>query len=168
MTCIVAVEQDGIVYMAGDRGMNSGSQIVPGESKIVEFDNGEDTFTIGYAGDPGIIQVLRYEWDYPYISEGFDIPRLLVPSLKDVLAGYEYEAVLLIAYDSSIYEVGIPGYWCTQYKEIAIGSGSEFALGSLYSTKGAPITRVKTAAEAACAYSTGCSLPVDLAVIGAD
>ena len=56
-------------------------------------------------------------------------------------------------------------------REMAEGSGQQFALGSLHATaKFAGVTpeeRVRYAIEAACKYDTGCGLPLQLLRVGA-
>lgn len=166
MTCIVAIVDDSI-YMGGERALYTGNFVTAsGESKIFRTPQ----FLIGYAGDPGIGQYIGYEFDFPYIDSHEEMHTLMVPALRDHLDNIsrveDSSTSLLISYRDIVYEYSTDNHYLLPHREIAIGSGSEFALGSLHSTRGMEAeTRVRMALEAAIEYNPGCLGPLDIEIM---
>lgn len=167
MTCIVGVTDGTNVYMAGDRGMSDGNTIVrSNEPKIF----GTGPFLVGFAGTIGIGQALQHHYEWPLILDHDDIYKILIPDLRGYINNTfdlppDDHTHILLGYEGRLYEISTESFSCIQYTDMAIGSGKEFALGSLYSTAGDPEDRVTLAVEAAIEYSTGCSGPVDIMVM---
>ncbi len=73
---------------------------------------------------------------------------------------------MLICVGDYIYEHEPAFMTMTRYESdfLAIGTGAQYAMGSLYSTDGmtSPKARIKLAIESACEYSLTCSLPLDI------
>lgn len=73
---------------------------------------------------------------------------------------------LLICVGEYIYEHDPAFMTMTRYESdfLALGSGSQYAMGSLYSTDDMTNgrARIKLAIEASCEYSLTCSLPLDI------
>lgn len=164
MTIIVALASEGKVYMAGDRAYSDGNTIVKSnETKI--FGTGQ--FLVGCAGNIGIAQALRYHYEWPPVADHDDIHGTLVPDMQRYLTDrFEMDADdpchLLIGYDGVVYELTTAGWACVTYDLMAIGSGRDFAVGSLYSTVGEPYERLELAMDAAIEHSPGCCYPVDM------
>lgn len=167
MTIIVALASEGKVYMAGDRAYSDGNTIVKSnETKI--FGTGQ--FLVGCAGNIGIAQALRYHYEWPPVVEHDHIHSILIPDMQTYLTerfilDNEDPCHILIGYDGVVYEVTTAGWACVTYPLMAIGSGRDFAVGSLFSTEGDPWDRIELAMAAAIEHSPGCSYPVDTLVI---
>jgi ATP-dependent protease HslVU (ClpYQ) peptidase subunit len=139
MTCIAAIERDGIVYMAGDTLTVQGSQALPNpDGKVYRL--GE--FVMGAAGDTQACRVIRYRLQshLPKRNLGKDVATFMSTDFVDrVRSCLKIEGVLRRDYPEVL--VGIrgeiwfisddmhahkcpDGYW-------AIGSGGDVAMGSL-------------------------------------
>jgi hypothetical protein len=72
----------------------------------------------------------------------------------------------LVGSQGRMFEVSTADWSVSEYREIATGSGYQYAFGSLYTSKGEdPKTRVRLAVQAAIAYSPECAKPVDIMVL---
>lgn len=164
MTCIVAISDGTTVYMGGERGYSDDHSIIPSlEPKI--FDKG--LYLIGYAGNAGTGQNVVYNFEAPPLVTNTKTDKYMhgvfIPALKKFLKDdKDDETSLIIGIKGRVYEIDLEDYQCTEYAEVAIGSGYTYALGSLYSTT--PLDnnyRIQVAMEAAIQYSPTCSGPVD-------
>jgi ATP-dependent protease HslVU (ClpYQ) peptidase subunit len=166
MTCIVAVTHGDKVFMAGDRGMSDGNTIVSSKEPKI-FDTGEYLF--GWAGNIGLGQSIIHGFDFPLIQDDEEIFTVFIPHLKKYITkrfdiSPDDHSHFILGYNGRVYEISTDGYGCIEYDNIAIGSGKEFAMGSLYSTvEEAPLVRVTLAVEAAITLSPGCAGPIDWA-----
>lgn len=168
MTCIVALSDMGTVYMAGDRSYSDGITIVAmQEPKIYTRENS----IFGYAGNIGIGQAIAYEFNWPFIDEPEEIHTTLVPRLRKFVKKLgvdikEDDSSLLIGNLGIVYEMNLVDYQCVPVKMGAVGSGSQYALGSLHSTQDhMPEERVREALRAAIHYSPNCRTPIDFLVL---
>lgn len=166
MTCIVAISDNGIVYMGGDRGYSDGNSIMPSlEPKI--FDKG--LYLIGYAGNAGTGQNIVYNFNAPTLVTNTKIEKYMhgafMPALKKFIKDdidKDDDTSFIVGIKGRVYEISLQDYQCTEYASIAIGSGYSYALGSLHSTTSLDSNkRIKLALQAAITYSPTCMAPVD-------
>jgi hypothetical protein len=164
MTCIVAIAQDGRVYMGGDAAgsdPHSGMVITTSIPKVFV----KDEYVLGYSGSFRMGKWIQYSADFPKppswakgeakIDEfinGFVVPSLRKQAKEAELEPQEKEDFGFL--------VGLRGYlfeldesWAaypTSSGYAASGSGAEIALGSIYSTSSwkNPVKRVTVALEA--------------------
>jgi ATP-dependent protease HslVU (ClpYQ) peptidase subunit len=173
MTCIVAVGHQGISYMAGDRGHSDANSITSANKAKVSK---HGLYLFGYAGNAGLGQLIEHSFKFPPVLLS-DINKhmitVFIPALKKFLSIHDYDATskeenegdLLIALKGKVYEINTGHWYCTEYEELAIGSGMQYAMGSLYTSKDlfdSQNKRVMYAVEAAISYSTSCKSPVDV------
>jgi len=137
------------------------------------FPWGED-YVIAYTGSPRDLQIVRYLSTPPKIRSKLDIEFVvtkIIPVFRSALIENgsveklnekeSIESMLILARGESVfvmednYQIGI----CKDY--VAHGSGREFALGSLYTTRKEkdPIKRILTALKAAAEHSDSVSGP---------
>jgi ATP-dependent protease HslVU (ClpYQ) peptidase subunit len=169
LTCIVGLLDKGDVYIGGDSAGVAGLSIsIRADEKV--FGNGP--FLMGFTTSFRMGQLLRYKFDPPAQTVGQEDMQYMVTSFidaarqcfsrngfgdKDATTGGSF----LVGYKGALYsiesdyQVGIPA---TPFD--AVGCGSDLALGAMFATKGMkPEERVRTALEAAAAFSAGVSGP---------
>lgn len=169
MTCIVSVQEKGIIYMGGDSAGVAGLSITI-RSDVKVFQNHE--FLIGFAGSFRMGQLLHYRFVPPPQPVGVDDMRYMVTDFIDGVRkcffdnGYGSKernegGSFLVGYKGRLYtidrdfQVGIP-----TDQMYAIGSGQEISLGALYATKKMkPEARLKLALEAAAHHNAGVIAP---------
>lgn len=171
MTCIVAIAHEGNVYMGGERG-HSTSGWISSSTRPKVSQHGD--YLYGYTSNAGIGQWVQQGFTFPYIEEGIEpyqhMINVFMPALRDFLNTNEikfdgdmHEADLYIGFKGKVYEINTSHMYCTEYTEIAGGSGYQYAFGSLYSTQGQyPQYRIRQALEAAITYSPSCQGPIDI------
>ena len=178
MTCIAAIAQDGIVYMAGDSAAsepNAGGITTVTSPKIFI----KDEYLIGYAGSFRMGKFIQYTVEFPKLPSwakgGAKLDEFMngtvSPSIRKQVREHELEQSekegfgLVIGIRGSIFEVDEE--WAA-YENIrnytAIGSGGDIAIGSLYSTNkwGNAKKRLQTAMEASALYNSYVSAPFTL------
>ena len=169
MTCIAAIAKEGKVYFAGDRGASEGNYIVAIDKPKI-WKNGPYIF--GYAGTFDA-QIIQYNFNPPAPEGNLDkfMHTKFLKSLKSFysewdLGGKDSELSLIIGVKGKIYEHEAEGLTMISYERdyISIGSGAEYAMGSLHATKTHkdPKRRLAVALSAACELSTSCIGPIDL------
>jgi ATP-dependent protease HslVU (ClpYQ) peptidase subunit len=169
MTCIAGLVKDGSVYLAGERGASEGSYIVAIDRPKI-WKNGPYIF--GYAGTfEG--QHIQHNFVPPAPDGNVDkfMHGKFLKALKefysewDIVTGKESELSLLIGVKGKLYEHEAEGLTLISYSRefAAIGSGADYAMGSLHATQNQkdPKRRLSLAIGAACEYSTSCIGPVD-------
>lgn len=166
MTCIVAIKDNGIVHMAGERA-NSDSDIIISSKEAKVFDMG--FYLLGYCGEVGIAQSIVYNFKAPefstkniklYMQRKF--MKALRQFVKEQWGDRSHESALLIGIKNTIWEISLDDFQCLEYDELAIGTGGAYAIGSLYSnTHLTPKDRCTEAIEAAIKYSPDCCGPID-------
>lgn len=167
MTCIVAISDGITVYMGGERGYSDEHSLMPSlQPKI--YDKG--LYLIGYAGNAGTGQNVVYNFDAPALVTNTKIDKYMhgvfIPALRKFLKNdidKDDDTSLIVGIKGRVYEISIQDYQCTEYAEVAIGSGYTYALGSLYSTT--PLDnqyRIQVAIESAIQYSPTCKGPIDI------
>jgi len=175
MTCIVAYEQDGVVWMGGDSAGVDGYFITArGDQKV--FKNGE--YLIGFTTSFRMGQLLRYKFD-PSPCPDWDLEKHMVTTFIDEVRkcftdnGYDKKAEqgehlggqFLVATQGRIFQINSDfqvGWNSSPYN--AVGCGAEVAHGALFALHDQyktldPELIVKTALEAAVAHSAGVRPP---------
>jgi ATP-dependent protease HslVU (ClpYQ) peptidase subunit len=171
MTCIVGIS-DGInVYIGGDRGASDGTAIVSLDSPKV-YKRGEWIF--GYAGSMGIGQMMQciVMPDIKKDEDVFTVLRMdVVQAFKSILDDHgitideNIDTDFLIGARGRLFEFNPSDWSVAEIKETAIGSGGNFALGSLHTSsiyKIPIVDRIEHALYSAITYSTTCQGPIDI------
>ena len=166
MTCVAGLEHGGRVYLAGDSAVSWSSDdsvFVASHRKIVR----RGGMLIGFSGNLSISTVFSSMLSPEPYSKGDPRTHILtavILPLRDLLREIRLDADgtdMLIACAGRLWFAGVDGsihgYRCGY---AAIGSGAPHALGSLYSTKGKPTTRVKLAVQAAVEHCSSVCGPV--------
>jgi ATP-dependent protease HslVU (ClpYQ) peptidase subunit len=133
MTCIVAISDNKKVYMAGDRG-HSDSQTIVSSTRPKIFDVG--SYLIGYAGNSGVGQAVVYNFEFPPVGKTHNIDRhmlqVFIPKLRSFITDNNIKlpddddnnAGFIVGVKGRVYEIDLTDFQCTEYNEVAIGSGS--------------------------------------------
>ena len=169
MTVIVGISDDTNVYIGGDRGVSDNDSILSMSRPKVSY---RDGWLFGYAGTLGTGQLMEFI-SLPKVSKGEDPYKLLRMDIVEQLKalydthGRDIEdngTDWLIGYDNRLFEMSSGDWGVLEVSYSAIGSGSTFALGSLYTSQGWKDTkrRVQKSLEAAIQFSPTCKLPIDI------
>lgn len=172
MTCIVGIANEDKVYIGGDRGGSDGSAIVSLAAPKVYI---RDEWIFGYAGSIGIGQIMQII-NIPIIQEDEDPFMVLRMDMVDAFKSMMDIQGLSITEDSDtdfligcrgrLFEFSPADWSVAEIHETAIGSGGNFALGSLHTTSqyeaASPIYRIDCALNAAITYSPSCQGPIDI------
>jgi ATP-dependent protease HslVU (ClpYQ) peptidase subunit len=180
MTCIIALKQGNKIYMGGDRRSTcNGVTESLASPKIFKNNN----FLIGVAGDLRMLQVMQYDF-VPPDPDGTDPMRYMVSDfvhdLRITLKESGYTKVennvevsagqMLVAYNKKIFKI-VSNYSVSEEVDyVAIGSGTEAALGSLYTTSQeaelicdiTPQRRIMLALQAAAKFDYYVDKPFDI------
>jgi ATP-dependent protease HslVU (ClpYQ) peptidase subunit len=166
MTCIVAVAQGGKVYMGCDSAAydsDSTTHFIKSGPKIFTVDD----YLIGYSNSFRAGQILQYDF-VPPIPDPENLMRTMVTDfVSSIYSAYEKNKFVLDEEKGEFADliIGVHGKLFTiesdmqvqEYTDnyVAIGSGYQFALGSLYTTKKvkSPTDRIQKALEAASEYT---------------
>lgn len=171
MTILVGVTDGTTVVLGSDRGTSDGNYL--GSTLTKKVKKLGDRFAVAYAGSAGTGQLI-HSLDYPTPDEndvGMWVQREFIPIIREATYTARMDtsntdksgADLLLAVCGHLYELSTEDWSVFEYREIATGSGYQYALGSLHSTRTAdPKGRVKLAVQAAIAYSPQCAKPVDV------
>lgn len=142
MTCIIAVEHDGKVYMGGDSLELCGLDI---ERAPKVFVSGE--FIVGSTGSVRFGQLIEFNLFYPERTDGDSdmgyIVQRLIPAIRQCAKDHGYtkiesnveklKDILLIGYRGKIYK--IHSDFSVQHPSrlfCAVGCGEDFALGAMF------------------------------------
>ncbi len=171
MTCIVALEHKGKVYMGGDSAAVAGYNIQATANPKV-FSVGD--FLIGYTSSFRMGQLLQYNLTIPENTDGEDHMRYLVtkfiPAVRECLkeGGYtkidnnqEDGGFFLVGYRGKAYKVA-NDFQVTRMANgfIATGCGEDYALGALAAIEIVdPEKAVARALEVAGMFSTSVRPP---------
>lgn len=138
MTCIVAMVDEGIIHMAGDKlGSNGYTKLIVNKPKI--FING--SFIVGYTTSFRMGQLLEYTWNPPEKLESqtvdYYIYKVVVDSIKTVLKddGFATDTQggnFLLGYNGRLFEIqdDYSVFEVTGYS--AVGCGEQEAKAVLY------------------------------------
>ncbi len=169
MTIIVGISNDTHVYIGGDRGVSDDNVILSmSRPKIAE----QDGWLFGYAGTLGTGQLLEFI-EFPKMlktSDPYKVLRLdIVEQLKKMYDHFGRDIEdngtdWLIGYQNRLFEMSSGDWGVLEVKESAIGTGNNFALGSLYTSRNWRDTkkRVHKAIESSIHYSPTCLDPIDI------
>lgn len=178
MTCIVAIAQNGTVYMGSDHAASddkSGWIIARKEPKCFKVGQYAVAFTDSFR----MGQILQYSWSPPKYTptktnSGLDkfMRTKFVDSVKQAFRDGGYGSFTSSEEDcGGVFIVGLEGRIFTIDEDfhvgenvvnfMAEGSGAMFALGALWATKNQknPKLRIKTALEAASEFSMSVAPP---------
>ena len=171
MTCIAAIVKDGKAYIAGERGASTDSSIFPiSEPKV--WKNGEYLF--GYYGT-FMGERLKFNFHPPKMNKTTDLVTFMnsvfLKALHECYQEWWVEkhedTELMIVVRGKIFIHNAQDMSMTMYDTefLAEGSGAEYAVGSLYSTKNldlSPEERLSLALKAATTFSPTCIEPIDI------
>lgn len=175
MTCIVAVEHEGVVYMGSDRAGSNGYTIAPYDAPKT-FTNGPAL--IGFTSSFRMGQILRYGLEVPSHTLSWDVDRWMATdfmlALREAYGRHGWDRTdngvakggnFLIAIHGRCYEVHSNYAFLRSVSgEYATGSGEDHAMGALYATRSwsDPTARVMNALEAAAEHCTTVAGPFDI------
>ena len=172
MTCIVGIAYKDKVYIGGDRGASDGSSIVSLAAPKVYI---RDEWIFGYAGSMGIGQIMQIinipllsEDDDPFLILRMDVVDAFksMMDIQGITINEDSDTDFLIGCRGRLFEFSPADWSVAEVAETAIGSGGNFALGSLYSSiDKSPIERIGLAIGAAITYSPTCQGPMDILYI---
>ncbi len=167
MTVIVGLVDNDTVYIAGDRGVSNGENILPmAQPKIFQ----KSSFVFGYCGNVGVGQVFA-SLHFPPITDEDPyevLRRTIIPDFIEELSKikeFEDDSDILIGAKGRLFEITTADFGVVELSEVAIGTGYQYALGSLHSTQGQdPSLRIASAMGAAITHSPTCMGPIDVLV----
>lgn len=172
MTVIVGIADKGKVYIGGDRG-HSDSHTLVSSSQPKIFEVGQ--YIIGYAGNTGIGQAIVHNFPFPAVKSSNiykHMTTVFIPQLRSFIIDNNIKlpesdddnAGFIVGVKGKIYEIDLSDYQCVEYTEVAIGTGSSYAYGSIYNNNNNPEERIRRGIEAAIHYSPSCSSPIDILI----
>lgn len=185
MTCIVAISNPITkeIIIGGDRAISdvlNGITITAKNPKVFQW----GSYLFGYAGDIRAGKIVQYSFEPSEPSPHMELDHFMntefISALKTCLAENEYEVSkeehnagfgLIVAVNGRIFEI-TSQFEAIEYSTnyIAIGSASDYALGSLHTTEFIKNVTMKQRVEYALAtaaeFSTTCSAPFDIISIG--
>lgn len=175
MTCIVAIEHEGNVYIGGDSAGVDTSLSIQNRLDEKVFTNGE--FVMGFTTSFRMGQILRYAFTPPEHSpKKDDMEYMVVDFIDGVRAAFkekgymgkeeetsaEQGGTFIVGYRGKIYHVDVD-FQVARPKDgySACGCGATLALGSLHSTTDIkdPVPRLLKALVAAEHFSAGVRSP---------
>lgn len=168
MTVIVGITNGTNVYIGGDRGV-SDDEVILSLSRPKVYINNEWLFA--YSGSLGVGQLMELidmpdAGEDPYRTLRMDV----VSHMRSAIDLYgvsnaETTSEFIIGTQGRLFEFNTNDWSVAEVEETSIGSGSPFALGSLYTTKDFPATpefRINLAIESAIKYSPSCQGGIDI------
>lgn len=175
MTAIVGLVHDGSVFIGADSaGVDNWKLVSRADQKV--FQKGE--FIFGFTTSFRMGQLLRYSLELPRYVEPRDIMDYMVLDfIREVracmlLGGYlrkkderERGGQFLVGFHGRLFNIDYDFHVGESHDNFdAVGCGSELCLGSLFTSSGNPIPRIRKALQAAERYSTGVCGPFNIVV----
>jgi 20S proteasome alpha/beta subunit len=171
MTIIVGAVENNTIYIGGDRGASDEESIISLSRPKIYIKGG---WVFGYSGSLGTGQLMEFV-EFP-VPSGEDVYRLLrldiVSNLKSLIEDHgnsdsEHASEFIIGSQGRLFEFNTADWSVAEVQETAVGSGSQLALGSLYTTYIYKDTmhiedRISLALDAAITYSPTCQEPIDI------
>lgn len=168
MTCIVGIVDSNVIYIGGDRGVSDESSILSMlQPKVII----KGDWIYGYAGSLGNGQLFDFI-DLPDVKNKEDVYKILrmdvVENYKSILDTHgsskdDDSTDFIIGCMGRLFEFNTDDWGVAEITEVAIGSGGNFALGSLYTSIGNdPLERIGLAIGAAITFSPTCQGPIDI------
>lgn len=166
MTCVVGLKTEQGIYIGGDSAVSTGDNLVQIMADPKVWSKGQ--FIFGYAGTLRAGQIIKYNLKIPPVNNREPIEYMVtafVDSMRKTLkkAGAakeehkeeEHPNQFLVGFRGHLYELDESYGVCEVADEfVAIGSGTEYALGSLHTTKGLePDYRILKALEASAHFN---------------
>jgi ATP-dependent protease HslVU (ClpYQ) peptidase subunit len=166
MTCIAALSYNGKVYMGGDSAAaDEDTNIVSSRKEPKVFIKGG--YLLGYSGSFRFGKVVQHIFNPPKLV-GSDLDKFLnttfIDSLREVCelnkvdpGSEEDSSEMLVGVNGRVFEFCNDWHFGEDINDFnAVGSGTKFALGSLYSTRRmrSPNARIQLALESAERFST--------------
>lgn len=154
MTCIVGLEHDGRVFLGGDiQGTGWNNKVVHTQPKVFN----KNGVIFGYTTSYRFGQILEHGLADPVVPENpAEIYRwlitVLIPEIKNALKmhGYEGGGNCLIGVKDQLWELQNDFSVLRSTRGFAsVGSGTEYAMGSMFTTLLAGRPRTSEAAETA-------------------
>ncbi len=171
MTCIAALSLDGVVYLGGERGYSDTHSTLSSTQPKISAHN---LYLFGYSGNSGVGQAVKYNFNFPAIKiTNIDkhMGSVFIPALRSFFEdskitlppNEEDSGGFIVGIKGHVYEIDTFDFQCVEYEMVSIGSGSGYAMGSLYSTSHLPpVDRITTSINSAIEYSPSCLGPVDI------
>lgn len=181
MTIIAAVATDSMVTMGCDTAADyDGTALYLADGKILTFTSATgDPVLIGVAGNAGILSIIRRNLTLPECPAAADhaladawadqvacaITALLVEANPPLLMPADggspacIDGTLLLAWKQHLWRIETNSAFRLASDVTAIGSGTDIALGSLYTSRRFGVAAddaVHTAIRLACTYGDGC------------
>ncbi len=169
MTCIVAVEHEGKVYMGGDSmGTNGWDAHVIEFKKVFHKPSLSGKFLFGYTTSFRMGQLLQFELSIPQQEEESDMNYMVtkfVPAVQKLFKDKGFSKVennqeeggsFLVGYKGKVYQVE-NDFQVMRHRNglYAVGCGRDYALGSLATSQGGIMERILTALVVAGEFSIG-------------
>jgi len=178
MTCIVGLEQDGIIYVGADSaGVDEYTLSICSRADEKVFLSDDGSYIVGFSGSFRIGQLIRYAMSPPSQKVDQDDMSYIVTDFIDALRTMqkdkgsmkkeneleEHSSSFILGFNGKLYviesdfSVGRP---LENYA--SVGCGSSIAMGAMYATQHAPYSpedRIKCALSAAAAYNAGVRPP---------
>jgi len=180
MTCIIGLIADDTIYLGTDSAVSADQRIHTLLDKKI-FKKGP--YGVGFAGSLRVGQIIKYRMRTPTLKKNSakNPTKILVinfvdamrKALKDAGASREVDgreeeqdSDFIIAFQNRLFVID-SGYSVCEAKDkyIAIGSGADYALGSLYSTNGgifSPEERIQLALEVSAHFCTDVAGPFEI------
>jgi ATP-dependent protease HslVU (ClpYQ) peptidase subunit len=180
MTCIVGLEQDGVVYIGGDAaGTDTNYNVVCRQDEKVFLSSG-GKMIMGFTTSFRMGQLLRYSFEPPKKSKNKTDMEYLVTDVMDSIRkvfsnkGFMKEknpdcgGTFLLGYRKKLYTIESDFQVEASYNNYsACGSGYGYALGSMFSTPSmSPMERIKLALEAATHHNAAVRPPYTILSLG--
>jgi len=173
MTCIAGIVEEGKIYMGADSAgvdLTTYSITYRADQKIFIKNN---KMLFGFTTSFRMGQLLRYALKIPQHPDTMDDMTYLTTRFIDAVrkclktGGYQTKkddvetgGTFVLGYKSNLYEIYDDYQVALPMDHIlAIGCGADFALGSLHTSTGKPLERLKMALEAAAHFSIGVAPP---------
>ena len=168
MTVIIGITNGTNVYIGGDRGVSDDMSIVSLSRPKVHINN---NWVFGYSGSLGVGQLMEIidmpdAGEDPYKTLRTDV----VSHMRSAIDLYssndpEHSSEFIIGTQGRLFEMNTADWSVAEVEETALGSGSPFALGSLFTTKDFPASleyRIEMALCAAITCSPTCLGGIDI------
>jgi len=172
MTCIVGLKTEKGIYIGGDSAIASDENLIQTMADPKVWKKGQ--FIFGYAGTLRVGQVIKYNLKIPPVNNREPTEYMVtafVDAMRKILkkAGAareehkeeEQSNQFLVGFRGHLFEIDSVYSVCEIADEfVSIGSGTEYALGSLHTTKDLdPDYRIQKALEASSHFSSWVAPP---------
>lgn len=171
MTCVV-----GLITSNGDILFGADSQVTFDDTRTTLLDKKifkKNNLIMGWCGDLKFGQLIKHRFSPPIPGRNVDIDNFIytkfIPELQKFFIEHGYQTFgrnesfeLMVGIEKNIYIIDSDYSVITaSHRFCSIGSGANYALGSLHATRTNPndSQRLQMSLEAAATYSTSCAKP---------